>query len=331
MNTHTAQALIKNIPLNINDIARISLEAAEALGDLAEGCSRAELLQLLRRVVTEGVKAVRLADSTVSFATAARSSLAARQHRRPTTRRDLRHFLSRLLRVPGLGDRPLRAITARECRLALNTAFGSSPSSYRKGRAILSSVFSHGIRQEWCDRNPVAAVENPPVAEKPIQPLSLEEVQRLERTAQLPEHRAMQFSLFLMLYCGVRPQEVMRLNPQKDIDWDSQLLIIRPATSKTGGGRVVPLRLLADFPRERCTVPRNWATRWQRLRRAALFRQWKADTCRHTFASYHARYFHDLPALQLEMGHCGSSLLLTRYIGGYLKGVKLFWQRRPLW
>ena len=117
-----------------------------------------------------------------------------------------------------------------------SAAFGNSPSSYHKGRAILHSVFAYGMRQEWCDRNPVDAVEAPRIKEKPIEPLTMEEEQRLERTAERPEHRAMQLSLKLMLYCGVRPTEVTRLNPQRDIVGNE--LIIRPTTSKTGGGQM---------------------------------------------------------------------------------------------
>ncbi len=66
----------------------------------------------------------------------------------------------------------------------------------------------------------------------------------------------------------------------------------------------------------------------QRLRRAAGFApgRWVPDVCRHTFASYHAAYFQDLGALQLEMGHRSANLLLSRYLNlPQVKEVSRFW------
>ncbi|MCQ2364878.1 MAG: hypothetical protein MJ051_04935 [Akkermansia sp.] len=285
------------------------------------------MMCLLRRVAEEGVRAVQEAEQTVSFEEAAQASLEARQDRRPTTRRDLRHFIGRMLRVPEMAQRPLRTMRPADCRKILQTAFGNSPSSFRKGRAILSSIFNYGIRQEWCDRNPVLAIETPRIIEKPIEPLTLEEVQRLERAAERPEHRDMQLSLKLMLYCGIRPTEVTRIDPQRDIVGDE--LIIRPTTSKTGGGRVVPLRKVAPFVRRHkhaLTIPPHWEQRWRALRRAARFRTWRPDICRHTFATYHARHFRNLAALQLEMGHTTPRLLHSRYLSPIAQSTaRRFW------
>ncbi|MCQ2364307.1 MAG: hypothetical protein MJ051_01970 [Akkermansia sp.] len=171
------------------------------------------------------------------------------------------------------------------------------------------------------------AIEAPRVKEKPIEPLSLEEVSRLERAAERPEHRDMQLSLKLMLYCGIRPAEVTRIDPQRDIVGDE--LIIRPNTSKTGGGRVVPLRKVARYikrHRGALTIPNRWEQRWRALRRAARFRIWRPDICRHTFATYHARHFRDLAALQLEMGHTTPRLLHSRYLSPIGQTVaRKFW------
>lgn len=327
MKTNTAKELIKELPLTINDIARIVLEMAEGLGEAAEGLTRAEMMGLMRRVAAEGVRVVKAAAQTVSFEEAARSSLAARRDRRPTTRRDLRHFIGRLLRDTEAARRPLRAWTVSDCKKLLEKTFPNSPSSYKKGRAILSSIFSYGIRHEWCDRNPVQAIETPRIKEKPIEPLTLEEVGRLERTAERPEHRAMQLSLKLMLYCGVRPTEVTRIDPQRDIVGNE--LIIRPQTSKTGGGRIIPLRKVAPYIRRHknaLTIPDRWEQRWRALRRAARFTRWQADACRHTFATYHARHFRNLPALQLEMGHSTPRLLHSRYLSPIGQGeARKFW------
>lgn len=331
MNTETARALMReqSLPLTLTDLARLTTEVCEEMGDLVAGLPRGKLVVLLRHVLREGARVVRAGERTCSFREAAWASYEARvrKGRRAATLGDLRHFIGRMLRVEGFGEKALRSLTTAECRVMLETAFGSSSHSYRKGRAILHSIFAYGMRREWCDGNPAAHIEVPGVAESPIEPLSMAEVQRLERAAARPEFAAMRLPLHLMLYCGLRPTEVARLNPQRDIDWRERLVVVRPQTSKTGGGRVVPLRVMP--PADAAEIPRHWRAHWRSLRLAAGFTTWRADACRHTFASYHRAYFRNLDELQSEMGHRDSTLLRTRYtLPVSPAAARAFWQRR---
>ena len=107
-----------------------------------------------------------------------------------------------MLKVPGIGARPLRAMTTKECRALLHNAFGQSVHSYRKARAILHSIFAYGMRQEWCDANPVSRIEVSPVTERTIEPLSSEAARKLVDTASQCGHRAMLFSLYLCCIVG---------------------------------------------------------------------------------------------------------------------------------
>lgn len=309
------ERLLDGTSLTATDASRLVLETIEMLGSKVNKADKEALLILLRRVLHAGVVSIREAECTVTFAQAVHASVTARSGRRPVTVRDLRHFTNRMLRVEGFADRPLRGMTVRECRTLLQLAFGSSLHSYRKGRAILHSIFAFGVRQEWCDRNPVDCIESPKVQERLIEPLSPAAVQQLERVALRPKHRQMQLSLYLMLYCGVRPNEVQRINPETDIDWKTRQVLIRPENSKTGGGRVIPLRKARHVCRDcRRTIPPNWIVRWRNLRKAAGFRRWQPDVCRHTFATYHAQKFRNLPQLQIEMGHRNTELLRSRYV-----------------
>lgn len=309
-----AQVLLRRSNLTATDAARLTMECLEELGVYTETIPREQLMGLIRRCIREGASSIVKGEHTVSFAEAAWRSVDARAGRRPTTRRDLRHYVRRMLRVEGMAEKPLRKMTSSDCRRLLNQAFGNSPSSFRKGRAILHSIFAFGIRHEWIDANPSEKIESPGIKEKSISPLSLTQTRKLLRAAAHDEHREMQLSLHLMLYCGLRPTEVQRLSVS-DIDWTHKQVIIRPCTSKTGGGRIVPLRCATLIPKTARQIPRNWYKRWKKLRRAAGFRRnWAPDVCRHTFASYHAAHFRNLEALQLEMGHRDSTLLRTRYV-----------------
>ena len=191
----------------------------------------------------------------------------------------------------------------------------------------MSGVFGTAHKNGWCQENPVARVEVPPIVEKPIIPLSLQECEQLQKTAQLPEYQDMQLSLHLMLYCGIRPTEVSRMNAEKDIDWERQQVLVRPTAAKTGGGRVVPLRRAGSITLR--VIPKRWGARWRAIRLAAGWKDWKPDTLRHTFATYHAAHFRDLPELQLEMGHRDTTLLRTRYINAVSisrREARDFWQ-----
>ncbi len=339
----TAKNIIRELPLNMMDIARLTLEATEELGESVQGLTRLDMMHLLRRVIRAGVAAVRAEEHTVSFEEAAWASVEARAGRRATTLRDLRHFVRRMLRIQltdleddadvnggevrlqktsprqaetpalGVGGLPLRSMTTAQCRRILHAAFGCSNHSFNKGRAILHSIFAYGQRQEWCGENPVSRIETRRIQEKEIVPLSPQEVRRLNQAAQQPEHREMRFSLHLLLYNGVRPQEVARLN-ERHIQPEQGRVIIPASGSKTGGGRVLPLRKKKQLQGVGLRIPRNWQNRWRALRRAAGFTHWQPDVCRHTFASYHAAYFRDLGALQLEMGHRSTDLLRSRYL-----------------
>lgn len=289
--------------------------------------TREELLRLLRQIIRDGAEHRRRSKHTVPFEQAAWASVDARSRRRRATRSDLRHYVRRMLRVPGIGRRPLRNLTTKDCRELLAAAFGTSDNSFRKGRTILHSIFSFGFRREWCDTNPVDRIEAPIIIEREIVPLSPGEIQRLRVTAAKPEFADFRLPLYLMLYCGVRPTEVNRIDAQRDINWVAKTVTIRPACSKTGGGRVIPLRCAYGLPHR---LVRLSVFRWQRFRRTAGFRHWVPDVLRHTFASYHAAYFHNFAELQLEMGHRDASLLRTRYVNaGHIseRAAADFWQR----
>lgn len=326
--TMTIEKELNKYHLNTLDADRLMLDVVERLGKRVEGCRRPEVIALIKRVTVLGVLALAAEDRTETFATTARLSVEARCDRRAATCRDLRYFVRRMLKIPGVGERPLRAMTTSECRELLRQAFGSSLHSYRKGRAILHSIFAYGMRQDWCEVNPVDRIEMPRVQEPTIEPLSLADADRLLKTSTSPKHRKMRFSLLLMLYCGMRPAEVSRFCPARDVLWEEGVLIVRPNVSKTGGGRMVPLRRVAHLSRAECIIPRNWKKRWRELRHDAGFEHWRADTLRHTFATFHAAHFRNLPELQLEMGHRDVNLLRSRYmVPASRRDAEAFWLR----
>ena len=206
------------------------------------------------------------------------------------------------------------------------TAHEVSASQFNKGRTMLHGLFEFALRREWCDKNPIKRIERRKVVEKEIQPLKLSETKRLIKTAQRESSECAVVAA-LLLYTGIRPREVRRLT-WRDIDTEEKTITVRSQCSKTGGVRQVEIppvlnRFLiahsSEF-KEGKICPTDWLRRWRKIRDNSGFRgRWVQDVLRHTYASFHAKYYADLPRLQLNMGHRDLSLLRSRYVN--MRGI----------
>lgn len=309
--------LVDKLAVSPTDIMRLFIEFAEEAA--VTQSDKNEIISAFRRIVRTGVSSVAEQDKSVTFETAMRESLSVRQIRRPSTVADLRSYINRMIAYAECNAIPLRHMRSEHCMDMLSRVFGHSPHVFRKAKAVLHSIFAYGQKRGWCDRNPVKAIESPPVYEERITPLSGRQIRALMRTCQQKDLRAMLPCMQLLLWCGVRPGEVRRLR-WRDIDKREKVVYIEGRVSKTGGPRAVPLRgaakelLLYDKPGNELIAPRNWNRLWQRLRKRAGLHSWQRDVLRHTFASFHLKCFHNLTQLQEEMGHRDSSLLRTRYL-----------------
>ncbi len=317
---------------------RLALELAECAG--ATHLRGTALMNRCRRIIRLGCEAHLQERRSTTFAKATQSALASRSDRRPRTRAEFSSICRRLLRTtPSLAQRRVRSFTAEDCQRLLESTF-ESPRQRAKGRLILHAIFAHSLNHGWCSSNPVASLRAPIIHESEIRPLDTHELRRLLHTAMASEHRACMPALGLMLWAGVRPAEIIRLD-WSDIDEEERIISLHPRHAKTGGARHITLYpVLASWLRETHTprrgslCPPDWARRWKRLRLAAGLVPWRQDVLRHTFASYHIKHWRDFTRLQLEMGHRSAELLRTRYLS--MRGITAteaarFWKPRALW
>ena len=317
MNTEyiSAKKILSKTGISVLDAARIAkniLDAKPAGGKLTDA-------QFILKVIEIGVRHMRAKEMTLSDGFAL--YLKSKQHLRPDSIRDIRCIGNRLLRTkPELGKRNFSELSVSECEEWLNAAFHTNP-QFNKARAMLHGLFEFAIRREWCDKNPIKRIERKKVIEKEILPLKLSETKRIMKTAKLesPEYAVV---AALLVYTGIRPREVLRLT-WRDIDTEEKTITIRSQCSKTGGVRQVEIppvlnRLLITHSRElkeEKICPTDWQRRWRKIRDNSGFRgRWVQDVLRHTYASFHAKNYADLPRLQLNMGHRDLSLLRSRYV-----------------
>lgn len=321
MNTDyiSAKRILTGTDVSVLDAARIAKNILDAkpknfvLTDL----------QFCAKVIEVGLRHMRtkempLADGFALY-------LKSKQHLRPDSVRDIRCIGNRLLRTnPELGKRNFSELSVSECEEWLNAAFHTNQ-QFNKARTMLHGLFEFALRREWCDKNPIKRIERKKVVEKEIQPLKLSETKRLIKTAQR-ESPVYAVVAALLVYTGIRPREVRRL-AWRDIDTEEKTITVRSQCSKTGGVRQVEIppvlnRLLITYKSQNSShiCPTDWQRRWRKIRDNSGFRgRWVQDVLRHTYASFHAKNYADLPRLQLNMGHREQSLLRSRYIN--MRGI----------
>ena len=275
--------------------------------------------QFVLKVIEVGLRNIRTKE--MSFADGFAIYYKGKQHLRPDSIRDIRCIGNRLLKVnPELAKRNFSELSASECEEWINSAFCTNP-QFNKARAMLHALFEFAIRRDWCERNPVKKIERRKVIEKEILPLKLADVKRLIKNAR-KEGTQFAVTAAILIYTGIRPREVRRLT-WRDIDTDENVITVRSQCSKTGGVRQVEIPpalnrlLLASCPEsaEERICPSGWVRRWRRIRDTSGFRKaWVCDILRHTYASFHAKRYSDLPRLQLNMGHADLALLRSRYV-----------------
>ncbi len=321
MNTEyiSAKKILSKTGISVLDAARI----AKNILDAKPNNFNLTVLQFCAKVVAMGLQHIRTKEMT--FADGFALYLKSKQHLRPDSVRDIRCIGNRLIRTsPELARRNFSELSVSECEEWLNAAFHTNP-QFNKARAMLHGLFEFAIRREWCDKNPIKRIERRKVVEKEIQPLKLSETKRLIKTAQ-NESPVYAVVAALLVYTGIRPREVRRLT-WRDIDTEEKTITVCSQCSKTGGVRQVEIppalnRLLITHKSESSSYicPMDWQRRWRKIRDNSGFRgRWVQDVLRHTYASFHAKRYANLPRLQLNMGHYDVSLLRSRYVN--MRGI----------
>ncbi len=308
----SAQTLLLNTGISILDCARI----IRNILDSAPTKSTLTKLQFCNKVIETGLRQVNLID--VAFSTAFECYLKTKKHLRKDSFSDIKYLGNKLIKnIPQLSERNVSEITRGDCEEWLQATF-STPSQFNKARSMLHTFFEFALRREWCEKNPIRLIEKKKVIEKEIQPLSLKDCNNLLRNAQ--KYSA---PVGILVLAGIRPKEIHNLK-WNDIDLDENTITIRSQCSKTGGVRHVEIcpklkRILINAPKISNNIcPPNWTRKWKCIRDNSGFKNcWVQDVLRHTYASFHTKYYKSLSRLQLNMGHRDQSLLRSRYVNMY--------------
>lgn len=310
-----AEAMLAGTGISILDAIRL---VRNMLDFRATDC-RQTPLQFCGQIIENGKKRICLSEMSVGEGFVL--YVQAKGHLRAESLRDIKYLGGRLISAnPNFAKMNFSELSVACCEKLLSETF-TTPSQFNKGRTMLHGLLEFAIRREWCERNAVRLVERRKVFEKEIKPLSLSEAGRLLKTSQKSKYGDCMAGVAILMLAGVRPREVCRLK-WRDVDLSENSITVRSVCSKTGGVRHVEicpaLRALlkgCNGEPDSFICPQNWRRRWKRIRDESGFcGAWVQDVLRHTYASYHAKCFKDLPRLQLNMGHRDQALLRSRYV-----------------
>ncbi len=335
LNAASAEIILKKTGIGIVDAARLVAEMSEA--------TRFKRLKHLRKIAALGTEAFLRERHAYSFAEAYSRFLESKSHLRERTLQDYRKTQVAICKfAPALLRKNVCSFTPKICGELLDSAFRTRRQRF-KAYSVLRTFFAYCLRKNWCVENPVAAIDVPVVREHEIVPLSLDEIDKIFRAAATTHLEECVPAIALMLYAGIRPQEARRLR-WRDIDLVEKTVSVSPRHSKTGGCRHVTIsprlekilrKAAKQNPENASICPHNWTRKWRKIRSVAGWdcrkNPWRQDVLRHTFASYHLKYFKNLSLLQCEMGHSSTKLLSSRYLsmrGITVSSAENFWQQK---
>lgn len=235
-----------------------------------------------------------------------------RLRRRPAYTAALEYTLRRFAR--GRERLPVSDVTLDHVRAFLDTCQSDSVRASFQSRVSTLCAFS--VSQGWLASNPVDRLGKVSVEQRAPVILTPDQVDAALTWSE--SHRDFRPYLVLGLFCGIRPDELTRLE-WSSVDLTRGLVTIDASTSKVRRRRIVPiapraLQILAKTP----GAGRIWDGTQITLRRrrralaAHLGMPWQADLLRHTAASYMMARDRDAGRVADALGN-SPSVLLTRY------------------
>lgn len=134
--------------------------------------------------------------------------------------------------LPYIGDKRIRDVSAADIQRLMNKRSQYSESHQKQVAQIVLQIFDSAVENGLIDKMPIRKIKTAPrTLQSSTRTISQEERALTLKVADDNPDLGMQF--LLMLFCGLRPQEVARLK-MSDYDKDKQILTIRRARKADG-------------------------------------------------------------------------------------------------
>jgi integrase len=308
-------------------------DAHDALKLLSDSQCEVNLKQLAEFFIKHARPAA--GDITVSELSERYRQAKERKGLRPRSLSDLKYRLG----VFGLtfGSRLMKEIQAAEIEEWLFVDPTSSSQTRRNFRTVLMGFFKYAVTQKYLATNPLLAVTNPVVEDAQPGILTVKQSWALLNTAmEMPELELLPY-VALGLFCGVRSDELARLD-WNAVDLEAGHVTIGPKIAKKRRIRIIDIPeccrawLLASGTKQQGGVrPLAFQKRWKILLAAADRYEvdakgnqvesvkphglvpWPANALRHSAASYHYTMHSDAAKTCAMLGQKDDTVLFDHY------------------
>lgn len=228
-------------------------------------------------------------------------------------------------------------VTSTACELYFYKSKTWSATTRRSHLRHVSVLFNFAVERGYAGINPIDDVERPkkPPGTSRQRVVTVENVIKLLRYALDHGYKAECASLVLVLFCGVRVDEVGRLKWEDlSLDENPPVVILGEDVTKTGKTRINPipknaLEWLQPLRDKGSITSANYEGRMRYLRQSAKagFKQNSARIC---FASYHLARYEDAPKTAFLLGHDSPTLLYSTYKALVTKEAAIrYWKITP--
>jgi integrase len=244
---------------------------------------------------------------------------------------DLRYRLGSFAR--DFGTTPVRMLTSAGIEDWLH-ALALSPKSFNNFRDRLSALFAYGVRRNYLDSNPGAAID--PVKEVDSPP----EIFTVDQLAAILTHAEPELlpALTIGAFAGLRTAELLRLS-WTEVDLVRGYVEVSAANSKTARRRLVPISSnLTEWLRPYAgrtgkVYPgstHSYHEACRQLSSATGLSRWPQNGLRHSYASYFLALHQNAPELSLHLGHTSPQMVFAHYREVvHVSEAARYWAIRP--
>lgn len=183
----------------------------------------------------------------------------------------------------------------------------------------VSMFFEYAVAKELCPSNPLAKIQRPTVRQETPEIFSVEQAEKLLKTADAHPELGMLPTVALGLFAGLRICELKRLD-WSAVKMDDEHIVLGPEVVKriTMPRNVDILPNLAAWLRTYVktsgpVIPTGFRRRRDELCKFMKLEDWPDNGLRHSFASYHLVKFDKAQLTQLQMGQQTASVLFKHY------------------
>ena len=239
----------------------------------------------------------------------------------PEHKRDISYLSKKFLTK--FGERIILDINTEEIEEFLRKTY-KSPTQFNKVHRILHPAFAYALTKGYISKDPFKAIRQRKVTRGSISVLSIDQAKRITELCK-DEFNDCLPAFMIMMFAGVRPQEIQRLDwGAIKFDLNEPKIRITKEVAKGSLEKARPrtilieqvlfewLKLVPEEKRQGKIIPPNWRRKNMALRKKAGINGFK-DILRHSFASYHLALYNDQNRTMAALGHDSNAMLFRHY------------------